>query len=346
MSYWSRSFPGLAECLAEVRQFTRMVLGNAPGTDLVVLAVSELAGNAIVHTASGEPGGQFVVHLGTFADRWQVRVDDQGAPSDPRIVVAGVPDADPCDGEADGAADGEAESRATSSADPAGRVDAAGPAEDVEDLEDVDLDQFLEGDWTAETGRGLALVAAVSRTWGVLGDCNARAVWAEIPYPVTNGKAVEAAMSGDMLDAFAAVADELAGDAGVADEDEDFDSPSEDEGPDSAPEREATGLPTAASAAPPLPAGTAPPVPATRWRGTMPTDPKVAERYRRTAIGAMFQRTLIEHAYLETIGPRELPFWPPFPNPLALQGAQSRAARAQAGEDCDDRREWEGQDAG
>ena len=146
VSYWSRSFPGLAECLAEVRQFTQMVLGNRPGTDLVVLAVSELAGNAIVHTASGEPGGQFVVHLAAFADRWQVRVDDEGSPTDPRIVVA-------------------------------------------------DTGEGGETDWGAEAGRGLAMVNAVSRKWGVLGDHYARAVWAEIPYPEQNGTAVRSVMS-------------------------------------------------------------------------------------------------------------------------------------------------------
>ncbi|NUR60642.1 MAG: ATP-binding protein [Catenulispora sp.] len=346
MSYWSRSFPGLAECLAEVRQFTRMVVGNAPGSDLVVLAVSELAGNAIVHTASGEPGGQFVVHLAAYTDRWQVRVDDQGAPGDPRIVVAGVDGPGLCDADdADAGAGDAARAEAGAGAD----SDTESLAESYADPgQDTDLDLFLEGDWTAETGRGLALVAAVSRKWGVLGDCNARAVWAEIPYPVTNGKAVEAVMSGDMLDAFAAVADELAGDAGLPAEDDDFDATPEDDGPDSVPEREAAGLPAAASAAPQAAAG--------RWRGRVPTDPKVAERYRRTAISAMFQRTLIEHAHLETIGPRELPFWPPFPNPLALQEARSGQARSgqarsgqartPAGENRDDQREFEGQEAG
>src|SRR5690349_2211363 len=85
MSYWSRSFRGLAECLSEVRTFTAAVLGDRPGVDLVVLAASELAGNAILHTASGEPGGQFVVHLAAFADRWQVRVDDAGGANVPRL---------------------------------------------------------------------------------------------------------------------------------------------------------------------------------------------------------------------------------------------------------------------
>jgi serine/threonine-protein kinase RsbW len=92
--YWSRSFLGRAECLSEVRKFTVAVLGDRPGTDLVVLAASELAANAILHTASGEPGGQFVVHLATFADRCQIRVDDAGGPKVPRACSEERPDAE------------------------------------------------------------------------------------------------------------------------------------------------------------------------------------------------------------------------------------------------------------
>ncbi|GAA1959058.1 ATP-binding protein [Catenulispora subtropica] len=300
MSYWSRSFPGAAECLAEVRHFTQMVLGNAPGADLVVLAISELAGNAIVHTASGEPGGQFVVHLAAFADRWQVRVDDEGAPSDPRIVVAG-------------------------------------------------LDEDGVASWDAEAGRGLAMVAAISEKWGVLGDSRARAVWAEIPYPVLNGTAAECVMSGDMLDALEAAADALDAED---DPDQGFDA-QDDGGPRGADaEREAAGLPAAASvadsgdavgdpgsSATPTDLATTPPrIPAARWPGRV-SDPKIAERHRQATHRAVFMRALIGNAYVETIGPRPLPYWPPFPNPHALPGAQA----ARAGHRT---RELEGQEAG
>lgn len=158
MSYWSRSFRGIAECLSEVRQFTATVLGDRPGVDLVVLAASELAGNAILHTASGEPGGQFVVHIAAFADRWQIRVDDGGGPGVPRIRGA-VPD-------------------------PA--ADGFGVVADPDDLDAVA--------GLAEAGRGLALVAAISSDWGVLGDDYARAVWAEIPHPRPETSAESAAL--------------------------------------------------------------------------------------------------------------------------------------------------------
>lgn len=249
MSYWSRSFPGLPEHLGDVRRFTQMVLGDAPGTELVVMAVSELAGNAIVHTASGAPDGQFVVHLAALADRWKVRVDDEGSPSEPRVVVDAIEE-DP------------------------------------------------EGD--SESGRGLAMVASISRTWGVLGDRRARAVWAEIPYPVAVGGGVESVMSGGMLEALEAVAQALDDEAGASHQELD------------SPELLPAGSPISAPAPAPAPA---------RWPGTVRCDPALAERIRAQASRAAFQRALIENAYAETLGPRPLPFWPPFPNPLALQGA-------------------------
>lgn len=243
MSYWSRSFPGLAEHLAEVRQFIQMVLGDAPGAELVALAASELAGNAVVHTASGAPGGQFVVHLAAFADRWQVRVDDAGSPTEPHVVV---------------------------------------------DVIDEDAE------WDCESGRGLAMVASISRKWGVLGDRNARAVWAEIPYPVQPAGGIGSVTSGGMLEALESVARALDG------QDEpryqDLDQP-EPEPPAAAP--------------------------AARWPGVVPSDPVLADRLRRQASQAAFLRALVESAYAETIGPRPLPFWPRFPNPLALQGSSS-----------------------
>ena len=238
MSYWSRSFPGLAEHLTEVRQFTEMVLGDAPGAELVVLAASELAGNAIVHTASGAPGGQFVVHLAAFADGWQVRVDDEGSATEPRVVVDAIDE---------------------------------------------------DADWDSESGRGMAMVASVSRKWGVIGDRTARAVWAEIPYPVKPAGGVDAVMSGGMLEALESVARALneAAEADQADQ----------------PEYQKLAA-----------------APIARWPGRVPSDPVLAARLRQQASLAAFQRALIESAYAETLGPRPLPFWPPFPNPRALQG--------------------------
>lgn len=85
MEIWSKKFAGRPECLAEVRHFAFAVLGDCDAAHIVALVADELAGNAIKHTASGEPGGEFVLRLARFADRCRVRVDDQGGPSIPVI---------------------------------------------------------------------------------------------------------------------------------------------------------------------------------------------------------------------------------------------------------------------
>ena len=135
MSYWTRDFKGQPEHLTEVRQFTRSVAGDRGGADLMEMVASELAGNAIQHSESGEPGGMFTLQVADHQDRWQIRVIDEGGPIEPHICeLASI--------------------------------------ESVEDLDKL-------GD-EAEAGRGLAMVAAVSSAWGVLGDRTSRVVWAEI----------------------------------------------------------------------------------------------------------------------------------------------------------------------
>lgn len=127
MSYWARRWAGLPECLADVRRFVRTALGDVPGADDVVLIASELAGNAIRHSASGQPGGSFTLHLATFSDCWHLRVDDQGSAKSPKH---GQPEE------------------------------------------------------TDEVGRGLPVVDALARAWGVLGDATSWSVWADIQFPV------------------------------------------------------------------------------------------------------------------------------------------------------------------
>ena len=138
MPYWSRDFDGRPECVADVREFTRRVIGDRTGADMVELVVSELAGNAIRHSDSGEPGGQFTLHIAALTNRWQVRVDDAGGTNVPHVCEPP-------------------------------------PIDSADDLDCL-------GD-EIEAGRGLTLVAAVSSSWGVLGDEGAHAVWAEIPIP-------------------------------------------------------------------------------------------------------------------------------------------------------------------
>ena len=87
MDIWSKEFAGRPECLVEARRFTCAVLGDCDAAHTVALVADELAGNAIKHTASGEPGGEFVLRLARFANRCLVRVDDQGGPSTPSVRV-------------------------------------------------------------------------------------------------------------------------------------------------------------------------------------------------------------------------------------------------------------------
>ncbi|MEZ0107916.1 anti-sigma regulatory factor (Ser/Thr protein kinase) [Catenulispora sp. EB89] len=85
MSHYSLTLPGSTECVHEARVWVRKTLGEDPGVDDVVLVASELATNAVRHSASGRPGGTFTLHLSAFIDRWHVRVDDAGGLNVPRI---------------------------------------------------------------------------------------------------------------------------------------------------------------------------------------------------------------------------------------------------------------------
>ncbi|MBS2531259.1 ATP-binding protein [Catenulispora sp. NF23] len=88
MEIWSKEFAGRPECLVDARKFTYAVLDGCDAAHTVALVADELAGNAIKHTASGGPGGEFVLRLARFGNRCRVRVDDQGGPSTPAVYVA------------------------------------------------------------------------------------------------------------------------------------------------------------------------------------------------------------------------------------------------------------------
>jgi len=57
----SRTFPAHADQVQHARAFLRAVLEDCPAADEVVLVCSELAANAVQHSASGRPGGHFTV---------------------------------------------------------------------------------------------------------------------------------------------------------------------------------------------------------------------------------------------------------------------------------------------
>src|SRR5437879_4227173 len=55
------TYPGAAEHIRAVRADLRPLLAHCPMADEVILAVSELAANAALHSNSGLPGGTFIV---------------------------------------------------------------------------------------------------------------------------------------------------------------------------------------------------------------------------------------------------------------------------------------------
>jgi hypothetical protein len=71
------TLPGVAAAVPAARRFTAGSLTGCPRAGDLVLAVSELASNAVAHSASGE-GGTFTIRVRT-APRWaRVEVTDAG----------------------------------------------------------------------------------------------------------------------------------------------------------------------------------------------------------------------------------------------------------------------------
>lgn len=88
MASWSRTFPGRPEQVGQARLFASSVLAGRPEADTAALVVSELATNALRHTASGEPDGTFLVVVWARADGVRVAVYDLGSARTPAIAPA------------------------------------------------------------------------------------------------------------------------------------------------------------------------------------------------------------------------------------------------------------------
>jgi len=83
-------FPGEAEAVGQAREFVAGVLGRDwPGLDDALLMVSEIASNAVRHTASGDGDGWFDVLVSLSGHTARVSVVDRGSSSEPRIVHDG-----------------------------------------------------------------------------------------------------------------------------------------------------------------------------------------------------------------------------------------------------------------
>ncbi|MCO6011087.1 ATP-binding protein [Actinoallomurus purpureus] len=75
---WRRTFPGRPDQARLVRRFVAFLLEDCRRADDAVQVVAELAGNALIHTRSGRPGGTFVVEVRRGEDCLAISVTDQG----------------------------------------------------------------------------------------------------------------------------------------------------------------------------------------------------------------------------------------------------------------------------
>jgi serine/threonine-protein kinase RsbW len=125
-----RTFPGLPSQVTVARRWLAQMIDGFAAVDDVLLASSELASNAVIHSDSGLPDGVFTIRLAISGEYVRVEVLDQG-------------------GQWKGRGDG---------------------AEDTRDPRQDD----------GQCGRGLAVVAAISRAWGIAGDQEGRIAWCEI----------------------------------------------------------------------------------------------------------------------------------------------------------------------
>lgn len=79
-----RAFSGCSDQVARARKFVAGELAGCPVADEAVVCVSELATNAIVHTASGD-GGKFEVIVQHWPSLVRVSVLDEGSPGRPTV---------------------------------------------------------------------------------------------------------------------------------------------------------------------------------------------------------------------------------------------------------------------
>jgi len=75
------TYGGRPEHVRQARADARGLLAGCPAADEVILCLSELATNAVLHSSSRRPGGTFTVRIGTRpgADI-RLEVEDDGGP--------------------------------------------------------------------------------------------------------------------------------------------------------------------------------------------------------------------------------------------------------------------------
>lgn len=80
-----RAFPGCRDQVGRAREFVAGELAGCPLIAEAVLCVSELATNALLHTASGD-GGKFEVMIQRGVSRARISVRDEGSARIPEAL--------------------------------------------------------------------------------------------------------------------------------------------------------------------------------------------------------------------------------------------------------------------
>jgi anti-sigma regulatory factor (Ser/Thr protein kinase) len=83
---WRRVFPGHNRELSQLRRWLSSLLPGCPERDELLSVASELAGNALEHTASGNPGGSLTVEVAWRQSTVRVAVTDGGSLGEPRVI--------------------------------------------------------------------------------------------------------------------------------------------------------------------------------------------------------------------------------------------------------------------
>ena len=75
------AYPGRPEHVGQVRADARGLLAGCPAADEVILCLSELAANAVLHSDSRRPGGTFTVRIESCPGAHiRLEVEDDGGP--------------------------------------------------------------------------------------------------------------------------------------------------------------------------------------------------------------------------------------------------------------------------
>jgi anti-sigma regulatory factor (Ser/Thr protein kinase) len=85
-TWWTRRFRGGADQVLEVRHWVEDLLPECAARADVLLLASELCTNAIVHSQSGEAGGQFSVDVDWAPTLARVVIGDQGSAKAPAMA--------------------------------------------------------------------------------------------------------------------------------------------------------------------------------------------------------------------------------------------------------------------